>query len=64
MSKFSFTGVGPLFGPRSKGAWRVLGPASLVLGVIADLMQPLAPFSRTPVGSMVLSCSLPTTLGG
>jgi len=64
MSKYSFIGVGSLFGPRVTEAWRVFDPAALVLGIIADLMQPLPPCSRTPVGSMVLLCSLPTTLGG
>ena len=46
MSKYSFIGIGSLIGPRATGAWRFLGPAALVLGIIADLMQPLAPFPR------------------
>jgi len=45
MNKFSFEGLGSLFNPRAKGGWSVLVPVSLVLGLISDLMQPLAPFS-------------------
>lgn len=45
MNKFSFTGFGSIITPKAKGGWRVLVPVSLVLGLISDLMQPLAPFS-------------------
>jgi antitoxin component YwqK of YwqJK toxin-antitoxin module len=44
-TKFSFEGLGSLFSLRAKGGWSILVPASLVLGLISDLMQPLAPFS-------------------
>jgi hypothetical protein len=44
-TKFSFEGLGSLFSLRAKGGWSILVPVSLVLGLISDLMQPLAPFS-------------------
>ncbi|MFL2507984.1 MAG: hypothetical protein ACJ0HV_00655 [Candidatus Pseudothioglobus sp.] len=45
MRKFSFEGIVPLFATKAKGGWSILVPVSLVLGVVSDLMHPLAPFS-------------------